>query len=86
MSLEQIFASLKLDEASSVVDPVKSQGVEKSGLAANASVLAARCASKDESEALAAMATVKALAESVPEAQVFTKMCLAACKYNSVYL
>jgi hypothetical protein len=85
MSLEQTFASLKIDEASSVVDTVKSEGVEKSGLAANVSVLSARCGSNDEKDALAAMKTVKALAEGCSEAQVFTKDCLAACKYCSVY-
>jgi len=79
MSLEEKFASLSIDDATSVVDTVKSEGVEKSGLAANVSVLAARCGSKDESEAVAALKTVKALAEGVPEAQVFTKECLGAC-------
>ena len=54
MSLEEKFANLSIDDAASVVEAVKSQGVEKSGLAANASVLAARCGSKDEKEALAA--------------------------------
>ena len=81
MSLEEKFANLKIDDATSVVDSVKADGVEKSGLAANASVLAARCGSKDEAEALGALATVKALAEGSPVAQVFTKECLGACKY-----
>jgi elongation factor 3 len=85
MSLEAKFASLKIDDASSVVDTVKSEGVEKSGLAANISVLSAKCASKDEAEALSALATVKALAEGAPEAQVFTKECLGACFENAVH-
>ena len=82
MSLEQKFASLTIDDVSSVVDTVKSEGVEKSGLASNISVLSARCGSKDEAEALAAMKAVKDLAENVPEAQVFTKDCLGACKFS----
>ena len=81
MSLEEKFANLKVDDATSVVDSVKADGVEKSGLASNVSVLAARCGSKDEAEALGAFATVKALAEGSPTAQVFTKECLGACKY-----
>jgi hypothetical protein len=81
MSLEEKFANLKIDDSASVVEAVKSQGVEKSGLAANISVLSARCGSKDDAEAIAAMATVKALAESVPESQPFTKECLGACEF-----
>jgi hypothetical protein len=82
MSLEAKFASLSVDDAASVVETVKSQGVDKSGLAANASVLAARCGSADEKEAVAALKVVKELAENVPAAQVFTKDCLEACKYT----
>ena len=82
MSLEEKFASLTVDDVSSVVDTVKAEGVEKSGLASNASVLAARCGSKDEKEATAAMSAVKALVEGVPTAQIFTKECLGACKYR----
>jgi hypothetical protein len=82
MSLEAKFASLSVDDHASIVETVKSEGVEKSGLAANASVLAARCNSDDEKEAVAALKTVKALAEGVPAAQVFTKVCLEACKYT----
>ena len=80
MSLEQKFASLSIDDTSSIVDTVKSEGVEKSGLAANISVLSAKCGSKDEKEAIPALKTVKALAEGSPAAQIFTKDCLAACK------
>ena len=81
MSLEEKFSSLKIDDATSIVELVKSEGVEKSGLATNVSILAARCGSNDDNEALAALATLKALAESVPGAQVFTKECFAACKF-----
>lgn len=80
MSLEDKLANLTLDDAPVVVETVKKEGVEKSGLAANASVLAARCASNDEKEALAAMKTVKALVEECPESQAFTKESLSACK------
>jgi hypothetical protein len=83
MSLEEKFANLTLDDSASVVDAVKLEGVEKSGLAANISVLVARCGSKDDAEALAAMKTVKALAEGVPASQPFTKDCLGACKFCS---
>ena len=79
MSLEAKFAALKIDEVSSIVDAVKADGVDKSGLAANISVLAARCESKDNAEALAAFKTVKALVEECPESQAFTKDCMAAC-------
>ena len=81
MSLESKFAALTIDDASSIVAAVKADGVSKSGLADGIGALAAKCASKDETEALAAFATVKALAEECPEAQAFTKDCLSACKF-----
>jgi hypothetical protein len=80
MSLEEKFAKLSIDDAASVVETVKSEGVEKSGFAANVSVLAARCGSSNDTEAVAAMKTVKALAEGAPLAQPFLKECLGACK------
>lgn len=79
MSLEQKFAALTVEDAPSIVETVKSEGAEKSGLANNIEQLVANCASKDAKDALPAFATIKALAESCPEAQVFTKECLAAC-------
>jgi thiamine monophosphate synthase len=79
MSLEQTFAELKIADVASVVDAVKKQGVEKSGLAAGIHVLKARCASKDDEEALAAIKTVKQLCDECPETQAFTKECLTAC-------
>lgn len=81
MALEALFADLKIDDVSTIVAAVKKDGVEKSGLAANILVLAARCDSKDDVEALAALKTVKTLAEECPEAQAFTKDCLAICKF-----
>jgi hypothetical protein len=84
MSLEETFAKLSINDASSVVDKVKAEGVEKSGLAAGISVLSARCGSDDEAEALAALKTVKALAEGCPMAQPFTKECLGACLEQAV--
>lgn len=82
MSLEAKFAQLKIDDASSIVEAVKKDGVQKSGLADSISALAAKCASSDDDEALAAFATVKKLAEECPEAQAFTKECLTPCKYT----
>jgi len=79
MSLEEQFAKLSVGDESSIVEAVKADGVVKSGLAANISALVAKCASKDEAEALAGLATAKALAEGAPEAEAFTKECLAAC-------
>lgn len=79
-SLEATLAALKIDDVSGVIAAVKKDGVEKSGLAANITVLAARCDSADETEALAALKTVQQLALECPEAQAFTKECLSACK------
>ena len=82
MSLEEKFAKLGIDDAASIVETVKSEGVEKSGFAANASVLAARIGSSNDTEALAAMKTAKALAEGAPVAQVYLKESLGACKLS----
>lgn len=79
MSLEAKFAALKLDDVDSIVQAVQKDGVEKSGLAANIGVLAARCASSDDDEALVALKTTKTLVEQCPTAQAFTKDCLTAC-------
>lgn len=79
MSLETMFAALKMDDVSRVVEAVKNDGVEKSGLAANVAVLVARCDSADEAEALAALKTAKQLAIECPHAQAFTMACLSAC-------
>ena len=81
MSLEQKFAELKIDDINSVVETVKSEGIEKSGLGDNISILSARCGSSDDNEAIAALKTVKALAEGCIAAQAFTKECLGACKF-----
>ena len=81
MSLESKFASLALSDASSVVETIKAEGIEKSGFAANIEALKAKAASADEAEALAGLATVKAVAEGAPEADAVNKECLIACKY-----
>jgi hypothetical protein len=81
MSLEEKLAALKLDDVSSVIDIVKKEGAEKSGLAANISVLAARCDSADEDEAIASLNTAKELAIQCPEVQAFVKDCLPACTF-----
>lgn len=82
MSLEEKFNALSIGDESTVVDAIKSQGVEKSGFAANIDVLVAKCAAKDEAEALPALATALALAKDCPEAEAFTKECLTACKLH----
>jgi len=79
MSLEAKIANLSLGDEPTIVDAIKSEGPIKSGLAANISALSAKCASKDETEALAAIATVKAIAEGTREGDVFIKECLGAC-------
>jgi elongation factor 3 len=84
MSLEEKFSTLSMDDVSSIIDSVKADGVLKSGLPDSIVALAARCASKDDAEALAAMKVVKELAESVPTAQPFIKDTLGACLEQAV--
>jgi elongation factor 3 len=79
MSLESKLANLSLGDEQSVVEAIKAEGVEKSGFASNISALAARCMSENDDEALAAFATVKAVAVGAPEAEAFNKECLTAC-------
>ena len=80
MALEALFASLKIDDVPAVVEAVKKDGAETSGLAANITALVAKCDSADETEALAAFKTVTQLCIECPQAQAFTKDCLSACK------
>jgi hypothetical protein len=82
MSLEEKFAALTMADAPAVVEAVKKDGVEKSGLAANIAVLVARCDANDDNDVLAALNTVKALAKDCPQAQAFTKETLGACKWD----
>jgi elongation factor 3 len=79
MSIEAKLEKLSLGDESSLVEEVKKDGVEKSGLAANIHALAAKAESKDEKDALAGLALVKALAEGAPDSLSVTKTCLAAC-------
>jgi len=79
MSLESALEKLSLGDAASLVEAVKKDGLEKSGLAASIHALAAKAESKDEADALAGLALVQALAEGAPDAQAVTKQCLAAC-------
>ena len=81
MSLEAKFAELKIDDTPGIVEEVKSNGAEKSGLAANIATLVARCDSKDDAECLAALKTVESLAKECPGVMQFTKECLGACEY-----
>lgn len=79
MSLESKLANLSLGDESSVVETIKTEGVEKSGFASNISALCAKIEAKDEGS-LAALATVKAVAEGCPEAEAFNKEALCSCK------
>jgi hypothetical protein len=81
MTLESKFADMKLDDVSTIVDTVKKEGAAKSGLADNITVLAAKCDSNSDDEALAALKTLKTLVDECPEVQAFTKECLGPCKY-----
>jgi len=79
MSIESMLEKLSLGDESSMVEKVKADGVEKSGLSSSIDALAAKCASKTEADALAGLAAAKALAEGAPGAEAFTKECLTAC-------
>jgi len=79
MTIEAQLEKLSLGDESSLVEEVKKNGVEKSGLAANIHVLAGKAESKDETEAIAALTLVIALAVGVPDAQAVFKECLSAC-------
>jgi len=75
---------LSLGDESSLVEKVKAEGVVKSGLADSIDALVAKCASKNEEDALAGLAAAKALAEGAPGAEAFTKQCLSACIQQQV--
>ena len=79
MSIEAQLANLSIGDESSLVADVKANGVDKSGLAANIHALAGKAESNDETEAIAALTLIKALAEDAPDAQAVTKLCLSAC-------
>jgi len=79
MSLESKIAGLTLGDEPSIVAAIKAEGVEKSGFASSISALAAKCVSKTDAEAIAALTTVKAVAEGAPEAECFNKECLNGC-------
>jgi elongation factor 3 len=78
MSLEEAFANLSVDDSATLVEKVKSEGVKASGLSAGLTALIAKAASTEESEALAGLTMVKALAENCPAAEAYTKECLTA--------
>jgi len=79
MSLEAKFAELSVGDETSIVEAIKADGIVKSGFAENIEALKAKCASKDATEAIAGLTTVKAIAEGAPEAGAVVKDCLAAC-------
>jgi elongation factor 3 len=76
MSIESLLSNLSLGDESKLVDAVKNDGVVKSGYADQIASLAAKCASKTDAEAVAALTTVKAIAEGAPNGEAFTKECL----------
>jgi hypothetical protein len=80
MTLEAKFADMKIDDVSSIVDIVKKEGAKKSGLADNITILAAKCDSNSDTEALAALKTLQTLVDECPEVQAFTKECLGTCE------
>lgn len=80
MSLAAKFENISEDGVADIVAAVKSDGIQKSGLADNWEVLQARCGSKEEKEAVGACKAVIALMTECPTAQVFVKECLGACK------
>jgi len=84
MSVESKIENLTSADEKSIIETIKSEGVEKSGFSASITVLQAKCASKDEKEALAAFNLVKSLAVNVPEAEALTKECLTACLQQSM--
>jgi len=78
MSIVSALEKLSLGDEPTITKAVTSEGVIKSGLASSIDALLAKCASTDSKEAIAALSTVKALAEGAPEAEAFTRECLAA--------
>ncbi len=84
MSLESKLANLSLGDEASVVEAINADGVEKSGFASGMAGLVAKCASKDDAEALAAMATVKAVAEGAVAAEAFNIQALGAILEQAV--
>ena len=78
MSLEEKLSSLKLDDADAVVELVKK---DVKGFCESVVALTKQCESKDETEALAALGTVKKLAVGAPEAHLATKETLSACTF-----
>mmetsp|Transcript_6840 Transcript_6840/g.8526 ORF Transcript_6840/g.8526 Transcript_6840/m.8526 type:complete len:1039 (-) Transcript_6840:80-3196(-) len=79
MSLESKLANLSLGDETSVVEAINTEGVIKSGFAANVSALCGAIEGKDDDAALAALATVKAVAEGAKSAEPFNKECLSSC-------
>ena len=85
MSLAEKFEKISEAEVPAIVAAVKSDGLQKSGLADNWEVLQARVGSKDEKEAVAAAKAIIALMDEAPTSQVFVKECLGACKFLCQY-
>jgi len=79
MSLEEKFAALSVGDETSIVEAIKKDGIKKSGFVDGIEALKAKCEAKTEPEALAGLATAKAIAEGCPEAEAINKECLTAC-------
>ncbi|GAX16349.1 elongation factor 3 [Fistulifera solaris] len=82
MSLEDKFSALSLSDVPSVIETAKK---DLKGVAAGIEALKARCESKEDSEAIAALSLVQKLMEEVPEAQAFVKECLGACLMQTLH-
>ena len=80
MSLAEKFEKISEAEVPAIVAAVKSDGLQKSGLADNWEVLQARVGSDEEAAAVGASKAIVALLDEVPASQVFVKECLGACK------
>ena len=81
MSIESKLANLSIGDEIAIVEAIKADGVEKSGFASNIGALAARIASSNADEAIAALKTVIAIANDAPTAEAFNKECLTQCKF-----
>lgn len=84
MSLEAKFAALSMGDEGSIVEAIKAEGIVKSGFVDNIEALKAKAESSTEADALAGLATVKAIAEGAPQAEAINKECLTACKFTNI--
>jgi len=81
MSIESKLAKLSIGDEVAIVEAIRADGVEKSGFASNIGAIAARIASSNPDEAIAALKTVIAVANDAPTAEAFNKECLTQCTF-----